>query len=224
MKFVKSYAKFTLNESKSINLIDEFQSCIDMIGSNNLFKFTSGNDWIKFTHTLYTEQFITVDEFEKQVNERKIVNELYDDIIHVCNRLKLDGYDFDIVSDSDSVKISIDLEDDISFIIADPEDDCININKSKLNKFLKSIGISFTKIKFDDRRKGIDKYLYSHLDISVDKKPTHKQFKSLVKKVNDIRPVDENGEELEFYDEFYFNEEDMEISIEFSPYWSIYFE
>lgn len=211
MKYIKR-----IFEAKTINMTDEFQSCIDMIVSNKSIKMNIGPDWIEFTYKGYTDQPISLEEFTKEYNKMKIINELHDDIIHVCNRLKDDGYDMDIVLGENSIRVSVDIESDENFVKLD-DNNGISIDRSKLNRFFKKIGIKVRQIQLDEIKK--DKYSWSiyDLNISVMQEPTDYQYEQIE---NKIAEANKDGK---LYDGFYYEEEDMEISIQFKSEYYVYF-
>jgi len=219
MKYIRK-----IFEKKAIYISDEFQSCLDIISSSDVFGFESGDDWVKFTYKSYSDQSLSIEEFTKQYSERKTLNDLYDDIIHVCTRLKSDGYNLDILVKTNYIKVNIDLEDNKSFISIDPEDDYISIDKSKLNRFLRKIGINCNEIQLDERTvrsaKGNEQSFFE-LSMSVVEEPTAEQCDKIIGEIDKLDPKDEEGYKLGIFDEAYYDEERMEIIVEFKKDWWI---
>jgi len=207
MKFIKSYGKFNLNESKSeIDIESEFQSVIDILDE---IPYELENQSIEIH--LGKEDAISnsIEDLKNIIEYKKKSVEILEDCLHVVERLKMDGANITMSFENESIKIKanssesvVDIENifDVDSDISDYGDRCrVTINKLNMYNYLKSqYGINLKKIADTDDYADEDGSVNTKVLVSYDGELTTDQFDELMSVIGDMTISDENGEDQPF--------------------------
>ncbi len=108
MKYIRKIFEV---KKKELNIIEEFQSVIDIIGSLDDRYFSWSTTDRTYNSEYFTiEYFITnrdINEFSTILDNLNNLTLIVEDIKHVCSRLNGDGYKTAIISDHNYIEIDL---------------------------------------------------------------------------------------------------------------------